>query len=69
MVALILCTCVTHDDITLKMSSFPDRLHPGVKRNAENIMSMKIFRIFLENTLTLPYQGGICAGRSDLVSS
>ena len=24
-----------NDDITLKMSSFPDRLHPGVKRNAE----------------------------------
>ena len=24
-----------NDDITLKMSSFPDRLNPGVKRNAE----------------------------------
>ena len=49
MVAL-LCLSWLHiyDDITLKMSSFPDRLHPGVKRNAENIVSMKIFTIFLE---------------------
>ena len=26
-----------YDEITLKMSSFPDRLNPGVNRNAENL--------------------------------
>ena len=27
-----------YDEITLKMSSFPDRLNPGVNRNAEQLL-------------------------------
>jgi len=31
-------SCLDYDEITLKMSSFPDRLNPGVNRNAEQLL-------------------------------
>jgi len=49
-----------YDEITLKMSSFPDRLNPGVNRNAENfnVVNIPIFINCTFSPLKLP--GSVC---------